>query len=251
MSSCDFYYLLTIIILFDKFLFFCYCFSMELSDYIKQLRLKNKLTQRELADRLGVTAMHISQIEMPFSKVKKLPSEDLLRRIAQIFSRTEEERIKIQEILLLERAKLIAAPEVQKYVGKNIKDNPYTIKQVFPGDGMPSDFLVRLSADLKKIELNPEFYEKTGITENLLKSVLRGENLLSRKQVIALALVLNQPVDEYLELAEYMPELIKEMVEHSGIIGMFRTLKELTPQDIDKVINAVNSILEIHKKQRK
>jgi transcriptional regulator with XRE-family HTH domain len=223
---------------------------MELCDYIRQIRLKHGLTQKEFAEKLGITPMHASTIESPFEKVHRLPSDELLRKIAKEFSRTEEERKKIEEILLVERAKLIAAPEVRKYIGFTREES--VEKPLYPkGESMPALFLKRLDNDLRVTELNDEFYAKAEIDRDTLKAVLRGEALLSRRQVIALAVALGQPVDEYLELTDFIPQHLKEMVEDNALMGIFRTLKEMTPDDMELVLQSISNILELYKRQKK
>lgn len=58
-------------------------------DRIKELRKRQHMTQRELADALGVNFTYISKIEN--GKVRHLPSEDLIRHMAHILEVNAED----------------------------------------------------------------------------------------------------------------------------------------------------------------
>lgn len=62
---------------------------MNFGDQIKDLRKQQHMTQRELADELGVNFTYISKIEN--GKLDVLPSEDLIRRMAQILETNAED----------------------------------------------------------------------------------------------------------------------------------------------------------------
>lgn len=55
---------------------------MYLGDQIKKLRLENKLTTRQFAEKLNVSHAHISKMEQDQNK----PSIDLLEKMASVFN---------------------------------------------------------------------------------------------------------------------------------------------------------------------
>ena len=61
---------------------------MDFGSYIRQLRRENNLTQRSFAEQLGVDFTYISKIEN--NKVDNPPSEDVIRKMAQILETDEE-----------------------------------------------------------------------------------------------------------------------------------------------------------------
>jgi transcriptional regulator with XRE-family HTH domain len=219
---------------------------MELSDYIKQIRLRHGLTQREFARRLGISPMHVSVIETPFDISHRLPSDELLKKIARVFSESEDERIEIEKRLLLERAKLLAAPEIRDMLGP---ETTYSVN--VPIEGMPDEFIERLKKDMSKKNFTYDFYKDANITPELLEAVLSGKAPLSRKQVISIAIALGEPVEEYLEAAGYIPDIIKEFIDKNSVLGLFRRLKDIPAEDIDEVIDVIVKILDLHKKHSK
>jgi HTH-type transcriptional regulator, competence development regulator len=62
---------------------------MDFGSKVRELRLTKRLTQRELADRLGIDFSYISKIEN--GKVDHPPSEELIRRMATTLEADAEE----------------------------------------------------------------------------------------------------------------------------------------------------------------
>jgi len=96
---------------------------MALWDTIKEIRVKANLTQRQFADIIGCTAMHVSLSERPYSESRGTMSPAFLREIAEKFSTTEEERLALEKQLLIERgilqfAKLKIEDEVREKLEK-------------------------------------------------------------------------------------------------------------------------------------
>jgi transcriptional regulator with XRE-family HTH domain len=60
---------------------------------IKRERLSRNLTQRELADAVGVGVPHISKVEAD----RENPSDDMLRKIAKLF------KVDVDELMLVAR----------------------------------------------------------------------------------------------------------------------------------------------------
>ena len=84
---------------------------MNLSEKVKRLRKERELTQKELADKLGVNSSHLSRLE----KGKYQPSTEMLKKFAAFFGVTTDYLLSDEEIpeiniknkSLAERVKLI------------------------------------------------------------------------------------------------------------------------------------------------
>lgn len=218
---------------------------MGLNDLIREIREKAGLNRKEFAEKLGYTDAHIGLIEKPFSKTGKLPSEELLRKIASRFSYSEEERITIERKLLLERAKLVVAPEVSKH----FLEVSERVETYIAREGMPLVFIERLKQDIESVKDKNAFFSQLSVSREAVEEALQGRRILPRKSVIELAVALGQSIEEYLVLADYMPEEIKSIVRHEGVSSLFRTLGELTSEELDEVIDVVARVLKLHRKK--
>lgn len=67
-------------------------FYVELGKNIKKYRIKNKLTQEELAEKLNMSLNFVGKIEVAFSK----PSLNTLIKIAQILNTTVSDLTKFK-----------------------------------------------------------------------------------------------------------------------------------------------------------
>ena len=217
---------------------------MGLGDLIREIREKAGLTRKEFAKKLGYTDAHIGLMEKPFSKTGKLPSEELLRKIASKFSHSEEERIAIERNLLLERARLIVAPEVSEYFLRNSEREAAYVAR----EGMPLVFVERLKKDIEAVKDTEVFYSQLSIPEEAVEETLQGKYIFPRKLVIELAIALGQSIEEYLVLADYMPEEVKSLVKHEGASRLFRTLGKLSSEELDEVTDVVARVLKLYKK---
>jgi transcriptional regulator with XRE-family HTH domain len=89
-------------------------FFMTIFYIIKELRQARKLTQKEFAKKIGISDVYLGLIE----KGDRIPSDDILKKIAEVFSANQEERRNLELHLLKERAKLIVAPEIAAIIDK-------------------------------------------------------------------------------------------------------------------------------------
>lgn len=96
---------------------------MNLGDTIKNLRIERQITQRELAEKLGVNFTYISKIEN--GKLEVLPSEDLIRRIAGILGANAEDLLDLAGKLDLKRLQQVAieVPEAGMVLRRIQKQN--------------------------------------------------------------------------------------------------------------------------------
>ena len=79
---------------------------MTFGETIKELRKQHRMTQRELADQLGVNFTYISKIEN--DKLEVLPSEDLIRRMAEVLEADAEELLDLAGKLDLKQLQQVA-----------------------------------------------------------------------------------------------------------------------------------------------
>lgn len=79
---------------------------MTFGETIKELRKQRGMTQRELADLLEVNFTYISKIEN--DKLEVLPSEDLIRRMAEVLKADAEELLDLAGKLDLKQLQQLA-----------------------------------------------------------------------------------------------------------------------------------------------
>lgn len=162
-----------------------------------------------------------------------------MRKIAEVAASNEEERETIEKQLLIERAKIIVAPEITK----SLFSKPIVTTEK---GTMPSQFLKRVKNDLAKTE-NKEF---TKSDQKNLDAVISGKKLLSSQSVVHIAKELKQPIDQYLALAGYMPDHLKKLMCHEPTEDMLRSLASLEANDVLKMVTIMNNIIEIYKERR-
>lgn len=210
---------------------------MELKKLIKELRLRAGLTQADLARKTKSSSMHISQIENPKRDI--IPSEDFLRRVAKACALTPDEEPELLKKLLVARAKARAPEEIQEILESK------TIHQYVGSDSMPINFVERIKSDLQGKDI-AQIAKKLGITEADLKAVIYYRGTLTRRQVITLAQELGQPVQDYLLLAEYMPDEVIELFKINKIGMLFRSLEELSEEELDQFLDGIINIMQAY-----
>ena len=196
-------------------------------DLLVRMRIAQNLTQTELAEKLGCTASHISIIEGGKSSGRKkiLPSDDMLRRIAQCLGGSPLDVQRRTYQLLLARAREVSSPEVAELLDDQILT------------GMPAAFLERVKQDLS--EYSDE--ELAGVTDQVqlggrLKQVLSGIGRLSQAEVVRLAQVLGQSPETYLVEAGYLSEsarlLFGRNPNYVNILQIFEALRPETQEEL-------------------
>lgn len=104
---------------------------MALWNTIKEIRSKARLTQRQFADIIGCSAMHVSFMERPYSETRSTASAHLLRNVAKKFTKTEEERLALEKQLLIERGLLqFSNLKIEEEVRKKIEKIFQTRKKI-------------------------------------------------------------------------------------------------------------------------
>lgn len=220
---------------------------MALWDEIKELRVKAGLRQKDVAAKIGCSAMRISQIEKPPDHGGYLPSHSLIRKIAAFFASSEEDRKKIELKLLYERTKLESPKEVVDHFFPNKAKEAFILSTT----GMPNVFIRRVQNDMDKTILKESVKDKTGLDDKTIDAFLNGKHILPRETVIAMAIAMNQPPEEYLLLADYIPENLKYLVKNHALSNIFRSLTDMHPEDISDIVNVINTTIEIIQKRKK
>ncbi len=227
---------------------------MGIYDEIKSIRYKLGLTQKEFAKKLKISVVYVILLERGKDKTKKtpVPSEALLKRIAKLAANSEEERVLIEKNLLYERAKLAVSKELKMYMDKN--EDEGNVNAISSNSMMPLDFISRLKKDIKFFESSADDKKKMEtdeVSSKEIERVLDGQLILSRKQVVSLALLLKQSVEEYLMLSDYMPDSIKNVMTNTGVKtqAFFRKLSSLPPEDVDAMVDVFDRIFTICRKE--
>jgi len=207
-----------------------------------KLREEAGLSQKEMAEKLKVTEIYYASLERPPRKRTKLliPSARMIRRIAQIVGKNENMREEIEKKLFIIRQKHLAPKGLKEFFLE--KTNAYSL------GSMPQEFIDRVKEDIKKFEpLNDDFYNRIGITHEVLENILAGKYAPTRELVVSIATGLKQPIAEYLILAGYIPDSIRETFTSPYGRIFFRKLGDLSPQDVVKVITILVQLLDTMK----
>lgn len=207
--------------------------------------MRDHLTQKEFADAIGYTPEYISNVERTPEITRRIATEKMIKKIAEVYARTEEERISLERKLLLERAQATVSPEVAEHFFKDEKK----LSSYQSEDGMPLVFIERLKKDLGNTgDIDALCSSLKTASNDAVEESLRGMRLLARKTVVELARALNQSVEEYLILADYMPREFQSLVMHKGMNDMFRTMSELDSEELDAMIDVFSSVLRMRRK---
>ncbi len=221
---------------------------MGLADEVKKLRERHRLTKAEFAGSLGLSPMYVTLLERTPSKRKFIPSVKVIRKIAELFTFGEEERIVTERKLLLELAKLKAPDEIASYFENTDKE-----ERLYYGESMPLVFIEKLRKDAKCLEDSDKkainkMLKKSGITQNEFEALKQCKYTVNRQKVIALAIALKQPVEEYLLLADYLPDNIKNLSKNKKWATMLGSFADLSPETIDQMIDIIQNIISMYKK---
>jgi len=115
-----------------------------------------------------------------------------------------------------------------------------------PEEIIPPEFAAKLKKDVagKQHLLSKE-------QQTMINKALQGQCFLSRKCVIELARTLKQPMEEYLLLANHLPEDMKNLIEHKGAAVMFMTLGNLDASEMDEVLDVISDVLRDYKSKKR
>jgi len=106
---------------------------------------------------------------------------------------------------------------------------------------MPIQFIRKLKEDLKSIPVGKimqlPFYNK-------IFDVLKGEDILDREELIALAEAIDKPIDEYLSLAGYLPNIFERSLKDRRLAGLLRNADKYSPKELDQLLGTFAIVLE-------
>lgn len=103
---------------------------MQFGLRVRQLRISQKLTQRELADRLGVSVSYVSKVENDNLHFGDYPSEKFIHKLATELESDEDEL-------------LILADKVPDEMRRRIRERPDVFRRVANLDDKTMDRLLK------------------------------------------------------------------------------------------------------------
>ncbi|MEM4134552.1 MAG: helix-turn-helix transcriptional regulator [Candidatus Micrarchaeia archaeon] len=213
---------------------------MEFKKLLKEIRLKKGIKARELAKKAGVTDVYIYAIENPNDM--RLPSDNMIRRIAHALAENEVEEAQISKQLLSAKALSKIAEEARNSIEKE------KIEKIIPTESMPIEFVEKLKKDLENKNID-EISQNSGINKEIINNILQYRGIISRKDVVALAMALNQSVYDYLLAANYVPDNVKNLLKYDKISSLLRSLEDLSSEDINSLVDGIISIIEAYKRK--
>lgn len=213
---------------------------MEFKKLLKEIRLKKGIKARELAKKAGVTDVYIYAIENPNDM--RLPSDNMIRRIAHALAENEVEEAQISKQLLSAKALSKIAEEARDSIEKE------KIEKIILTESMPIEFVEKLKKDLENKNLD-EISKNSGINKEIINNILQYRGIISRKDVVALAMALNQSVYDYLLAANYIPDNVKNLLKYDKISSLLRSLEDLSSEDINSLVDGIISIVEAYKRK--
>ena len=104
---------------------------MQFGERIRELRLEKQLTQRELADRLGVSVTYISKVENEKLHFGDYPSEKFIHKVAEVLETDED------ELLLL-------ADKVPADIRQRIREKPEAFRILAKADDKTLEKAVKI-----------------------------------------------------------------------------------------------------------
>ena len=102
---------------------------MQFGERIRQLRTQRKLTQRDLATKIGVSDTYISKVENENLHFGDYPSEKFIHKLADVLEADEE------ELLLL-------ADKVPEVIRKRVRERPEAFRTLAGLDDKTLDGLL-------------------------------------------------------------------------------------------------------------
>lgn len=213
---------------------------MNLWTLLKSIRTNQNLNQKEFAQRIGISAMYVSLFERDPAKGGGTPSEKVLREIAAKFSNDKPERLSMERELLFARAEAIAPIELAGVFQEKAKQ----LNSI--GERMPTAFLSRLELDIAAVNDLDSFYNQLTFDKDRLDGCLAGKSCLPRAAIIEIAQALNQSVEEYLLLSNYLPKDLSILASNKEVLTLFKSLGELSPTELDQLLSVVSGVLKMH-----
>lgn len=214
----------------------------EFKKLLRDIRISKKITQKELAKRIGITPMYIHTLENV--NTKQLPSDTVIRKIAKALADNEKEEMELTQKLLFEKAMTKFPDETKEIIDQEkIKQHIYT-------DCMPVEFVERVKKDIQNKNIS-KICKLANIDENIFNAMLQYKGILLRREVISLARVLKESIYEYLILANFIPDNVKSTLSYKKVVALFRSIEDLNNEDVEELIDGIIKIIEAYKKKIK
>jgi transcriptional regulator with XRE-family HTH domain len=191
----------------------------KLGKLIQDLRKRKNYTVEEFAKEIDLKHISVNLIE----NGQRLPSAEKLEKIIEVLKLNNDTVEELYRTLIFEKLKDAVKESVLK-------------KILFDKNVMPAKFISRVKKDVE--------YERYRLSGKL-KEVLAGEDKFSKKEIINLAEELNQPAEEYLSLAEIVPDELTEFTRYKGANDFIKTLLNIkNPQKIESLIKDFTDVIE-------
>ena len=191
----------------------------KLGKLIQDLRKRRNYNVEEFSKEIDLKHISVNLIE----NGQRLPSAEKLEKIAEVLKLNSNTIEELYRTLIFEKLKDVIRESILK-------------KILFEKDVMPAKFIARVKKDAED-----ERYKLSG----KIRDVLDGEGMLAKNEIMKLAEELNQPVAEYLSLAEIVPDELTELMRYKGANDLVGTLLNLkNSEKIEKVINNFTSIIK-------
>ena len=113
---------------------------------------------------------------------------------------------------------------------------------------IPEQFAERLKKDLKAAD--EQTINKIKFLDKI-RYFFDKKTLLTRKEVISLAQILKQPLDEYLTLTGYITNSLQEITKNQKLNVLFRKISELDENDLDNIIDVINTVVDAYVSKHK
>ncbi len=191
----------------------------KLGKLIQDLRKRKNYTVEEFAKEIDLKHISVNLIE----NGQRLPSAEKLERIIEVLKLNNDTVEELYKTLIFEKLKEVIQESILK-------------KILFEKNVMPAKFIARVKKDAE--------YERYRLSGKL-KEVLEGEGKLAKNEIIKLAEELNQPVAEYLSLAEIVPDELTELTRYKGANDFIKTLLNIKkPEKIESLIKDFTDIIQ-------
>lgn len=215
---------------------------VELGGIIKTLRLKKNISVSQLAFESGIQPIFVGFIE----RGEKLPGPESLKSMLRVLIEDEKQRAEVQRYCLFLLAKAKAAPEIRDYL--RLDDKQITARPV-EALSMPQGFVERLKLDYEAALNDPKISEDIEFERPVIEGAISGKIYLSRPAVVKLARKLNQPLEEYLSLAGYIPDEVFRLLKNRKFMIILRTIHRLSEDELDMLLDVILKVLKIFKKE--
>ncbi|GJL61744.1 MAG: hypothetical protein NPIRA04_03980 [Nitrospirales bacterium] len=216
---------------------------------LRTLREEAGVSVEIFAKKLKISLGYAYRLERQNPGAFQVPGPKLISRIATVLSKSKSEQENLVKRLLAERLRQTVGHGTLGY----LVDSPDPSQERSGSGLLPGSFRQRLEKDLQRRSRKEQIRiaKSIGIIDKRgLDPVVQGELSLPRHQVLALAHVLKEPVDEYLMLAGLLPRALSRLIEHEGSSYLFGLLDKMEPDDVEKFIQALSALAEIYAKKK-